>query len=330
MTDLTIGVFGCGKIAERHLRVFQRLDSVDVVVTDVDATKRDVAHRYGARWSGSPADVLEDGDVDAVDVCTPIWTHADLITEALDAGKHVFCEKPLARTTEEVERIQRKQREHERLLMVGYLYRFHPAFQFAKEVIEDGIIGEPYYALFRVGGRGSHRAWKHQRDRGGGAANEMLVHMLDLVSWYFGDFGAADGLVSETVLKQREIEGEVIDATAEDLTLLDLTMEDDTRVFCQADLITPSYMNYIEVHGTNGSVWTTILDYLPTTIYCEEPRGIFDRGRNERRFLSVNLHEKELEHFVECIMEDKPLRHDTLETSRRIREVIESTVHARQ
>lgn len=308
---VTIGVIGCGKIADKHFGAYQKLDGVKIVASDIDETKRKKVERNGFEWRADPQGVIEADDIDAVDVCTPVHTHADLITDAFHSGKDVFCEKPLAKNADEARLIQQRAEESGNELMVGHLYRFHPAFEFANRILREGIIGDPYYAIFRVGGRGSASTWKHKADSGGGAINEMLVHMVDLVTWYFDEVDRIGQSYTDVILDSRDIDGETVRATAEDLAMLQLTTTDDVEVFCQSDLITPAYMNYIEIQGTNGSLWTTILDSMQSFVYCKEPRGIFDRGRNFREFEHVDLFERELDHFVDSVAGNAELEVNT-------------------
>lgn len=294
-------MIGCGKIADKHFGAYKKLDGVNIVASDIDETKQNKVERHGFEWQKHPKRVIDANDVDAIDVCTPVHTHEDLITRALESGKDVFCEKPLARNVHEARRIEKRAKKSGSNLMVGHLYRFHPAFQFAERVLSEGAIGDPYYAIFRVGGRGSASVWKHKTDQGGGAVNEMLVHMIDLATWYFGEVGHVHRPYTDVVLHERTIDGETIEATAEDLSMLQLRTKGDVEIFCQSDLFTPSYMNYVEIQGTNGTLWTTILDFFPTFVYCNEPHGIFDRGHNFRKFDHVDLFERELEHFVDSV-----------------------------
>jgi predicted dehydrogenase len=321
---IRIGVIGCGKIAEKHLNAYKKLGGVDITVTDIVEKGKMIAQNYGVNWYDNFDDLISGNTVDAIDVCIPTPSHTEVILKALDSGKHIFCEKPLARNLEEAIQIQEKAAQAGKVLMVGYLYRFHPAFQFARDILKERIVGEPYYAIFRLGGRGSHKAWKHKRETGGGAGNEILVHMLDLILWYFGEPRNIKNLYMDVILKEREIEGKVVEADAEDLILLKTEMANGTKVLCESDLITPSYMNYIEIHGTNGSLWTTILDYYPTIVYCKEPRGVYDRGNNYFKFPKVDLFEKELDHFIRCIQNDEQPSMNSIEDSVRIMKVIES------
>lgn len=299
-----VALIGAGKVARKHLAAYRHLD-VDVTVTDIDERKAHAtADEFGAEWwSGPPQRLMQQAD--AVDICTPVDTHYDLIMAALEADRPVFCEKPLAASTEEAELIRNTALENDQHVQAGYLYRYHPAFQLVKEVLEDNIIGEPYYGIFRVGGRGSASAWKHTGSRGGGAANEMLVHMVDLALWYFDDL-TATSIYKDLLRPQREIGGQTVDATAEDAIAAKGITPSGAHVLLEADLVTPSYMNHIEINGTNGTVWASLRDELPTLVYCEERRGLYEQGMNTRTFDRVDLFRRELVAFEDRVHNARP------------------------
>ena len=298
---MKVGVLGCGKQAYKHVPSLRKL-GCDVVVADVveDMACR-LSETFRVKYLSSAQALLEDESIAAVSICTPTPTHYPLIKEILAAGKHFFCEKPLTSNYQEAEAIQKALNKTDLVGMVGYLYRFHPAFELIQDLIMDGTVGRPYFGIFRLGGRGSHRIWKHQKDKGGGAMNEMMVHMLDLVLWYFGAITKTRTILFDTVLTERQVEGKTIKADAEDLVLVHLETERGVKIVCESDLITPSYMNYIEIQATNGSIVTSILDYFPSLVYCKEPRGTYQTGNNILRFPKVNLFEKQLQYFLECI-----------------------------
>ncbi len=319
---LRIGVIGCGKIAERHIMAYRKLPAELVVTDAVPEAAQKLADRYHVAFNDDPEAVLSDPTIDAVDICVPTAYHKDLIIRALAHGKHVFCEKPLARDLKETLEIQAAARDAGRVLMVGYLQRFHPAFQLVKDVLDDGIIGKPYFALFRVGGRGDHAPWKHRRETGGGVVLEMLVHKLDQIVWFFGPAEHVEVLRYETLRPVRTIRGQQVEATAEDMVLLEIEAG-GTRIMCEADFITPSYMDHMEIQGDNGSVFSSLLHYMPTIVYCKERRGIFNEGNNFYTFPVVNLFEKELAHFLEAIANGKRNTINSLEDSIHVMEIIE-------
>jgi len=294
-----IGLVGCGKIGARHLEGYRSLDQVELVVADHDEA---TAERFARQWDvrAVPLAKLFDQELDALDVSVPSAAHHTWIVRALDAGLHVFCEKPLCLSSPEGEEIREAARRAGRNVIVGYLYRYHPSFRFAKETLDHGIIGAPHFALARLGGRGSHRSWKHESGKGGGAVFEMMVHVLDLLAWLLGPLEEGRLLFEEVLVSTREIEDRTVIPTAGDCAVVSLRAG-GVRSLCQSDLATPSFMNHVEVHGSNGSILASILDFIPTIVYCNEPRVLFDRGHNIRRFGPVNLFARELSSFVETI-----------------------------
>ena len=328
--EMKIGVIGCGKQAYKHVPSLRKLGcSVTVTDLDEDLTSR-LARDLNVEKAPSSQALLEDESVIAISICVPTPVHYAIIMDVIRAGKHFFCEKPLASSYPEAEAICRALEKTKQMGMVGYLYRFHPAFELARELIRDGTLGQPYFATLRLGGRGSHRIWKHQREQGGGAVNEMMVHMLDLVLWYFGPISHTRTILFDTVLKEREVEGKTIQADAEDLALVHLETESGVKIVCESDLITPSYMNHIEIQATNGSIVTSILDYFPSLVYCKEARGTYQVGNNVLHFPKVNLFEKQLQYFLDCITNGVSPERNTVRESVYLLQLIDNIKKQRQ
>ena len=323
MVDKTkIGIIGCGKIAERHIMAYRKL-GVDVVVADAadDAAQR-MAEQYELTSLAHPEDVFQDPGVAGVDVCVPTARHKEVILNALNHGKHIFCEKPLCQTSDEAREIQVAARESGSIVEVGFLQRFHPAFQFVKDALSDRIIGRPYFATFRVGGRGDDQPWKHQQEIGGGVILEMLVHKLDQIIWFFGPADRVEVLEYDTLRPKRTIRGQTVDADAEDLVVLEIEAG-GVRILCQGDFITPSYMDHTEIQGENGSIFTSLLHFMPTIIHCKERRGIFNQGNNTYNFPMINLFEDELGGFVSRINGGPSTNGSSLEDSIHVMEIID-------
>lgn len=323
-----VGILGCGRIAERHLRSYSKMRDVEVVVTDVEAERAaQKAHAFGVRKTASYEDMLDDA-VDAVDICVPTRHHYDAVLRALAHGKHVFCEKPLCMTSQEARQICEAGKIADRSVMVGYLYRFHPAYEFARDVLERGIIGTPYFAIFRLGGRGASASWKHDVEFGGGAVLEMLVHMIDLALWLLGEFTEVRVHAMDTLLRERDIQGLRQSVTAEDHVVVTLE-RDGLRALCEGDLFTPSYMNYVEVQSEGGSLLTSILQYMPTILYCHEATDVYNQGNNFFTFPHTNLFDRELGEFVNLVRDDVSSQ-DSVRDSMRVMAILEQISNARK
>lgn len=322
--NIKVCVLGCGKMGERHITAYKKLDA-DVVVYDLNKElARGVAERYGIEFTENYKAMISFGKIDAIDVCTPTPTHKKIILDAIDRGiKYIFCEKPLAGTLKDVKDIKEAVDKKGVLLTTGYLYRFFPAFSFIKEILENKIIGDPYFSIFRLGGRGSHREWKHRRVSYGGAILDMMVHMIDLILWYFGDIVKAEKLYEDVLLKEREIGDKIVKCDAEDIVLVKFITKNDVIVICESDLVTPSYSNYVEIQGTNGTIFCSIQTHFPTIVYCKKQISIYNQGFNFYNFPQENIFLKELGYFIECIKEGKKNVINNVDDSIKILEIVE-------
>lgn len=296
---MKIGIIGAGKISEKHILAYRNIGYDEIKVHDVNyELARETTQRYNAIHVKEQDELISSCDI--IDVCTPVTTHKDIILKSLRNGKHVFCEKPLCKNISEAHEIRAAAREANKLVMVGYLYRFHPGFEQVKKWLDSNIIGNIHFGLFRIGGRGNHRKWKHMKESGGGCINEMLIHKLDLILFFIGKIDGVKTLCSKILLRNRYIEDENIEPNAEDNIIIQLKAN-NAHILCQADFTSPSYMEYLELHGDKGSIFTSILGYFPTLLFLKEPSGIYNQGNNLFKFSQVNLFELELEHFFACI-----------------------------
>jgi predicted dehydrogenase len=144
----TVGVVGLGYWGPNLARNFDRLPDAELTWL-CDSSDEAVARWAGAFPSARSTtrldDLLEDDSLDAVVVATPVPTHAELATRVLEAGKHCFVEKPLARTEEEAEGVLSAARAAGRTLMVGHLLEYHPGIQRLAEIVQSGELGELRY-----------------------------------------------------------------------------------------------------------------------------------------------------------------------------------------
>lgn len=143
-----IGVIGAGYWGPKHVRNFNELPGTrTTMVSDLDANRLSMIQlQYpGIRTTTDFRQLLASPDVDAAVVVTPVSTHARLAGEALQAGKHVLVEKPLAASALEAEHLIQLAREHHRVLMVGHTFLYNPAVLALRDLVHDGVLGEIFY-----------------------------------------------------------------------------------------------------------------------------------------------------------------------------------------
>ncbi|MDQ3933440.1 MAG: Gfo/Idh/MocA family oxidoreductase [Actinomycetota bacterium] len=143
-----IGVVGLGYWGPNLARNFDRLPGSELrwlCDGSEEARSRWLPQFPGARATADLDDLLADPELDAVVVATPVPTHAELALRALDAGKHVFVEKPLAQSVEAAEEVAAAAERAGRLLMVGHLLEYHPGIERLKQIADGGDLGDIHY-----------------------------------------------------------------------------------------------------------------------------------------------------------------------------------------
>lgn len=187
---LRVGVLGAGFAGAMHARSALRIDGVRVVA--VAALPLDqgaaLARECGARLV-SAEDICAADDIDLVVVATPTHLHAQYAIAAARSGKHVFCEKPLARTLADGNAMVRACDEAGVALAVGHVVRYFREYQRAKQLLDDGTLGRPAIATLVRGNFavGSAREWYLDAAKSGGVVLDLMLHDLDTVRWWFGE-----------------------------------------------------------------------------------------------------------------------------------------------
>jgi predicted dehydrogenase len=157
----SVGVVGLGYWGPNLARNFDRLPGSELAWlcdSSEEALERWGAAFPSARTTTQLDDLLSDGALDAVVVATPVPSHAELALRAIEAGKHCFVEKPLARTEEEAEGVVEAARAAGRVLMVGHLLEYHPGVEKLEELVRSGELGELRYIYSNRLNLGKHRA----------------------------------------------------------------------------------------------------------------------------------------------------------------------------
>jgi len=192
---IRIGIIGAGNIGNVHAREFSKLGDECVITAIADAylpLAEERAKQYGiASVAGSPEELIQRSDVDAVIIGVPNQFHAPLAVQALAAGKHVLLEKPMGINGEAARQIMKASQASDRIVMIGHQMRWESVPMQIKEQIDRGELGKIYTAKtgwFRRKGIPGWGTWFTQMNQsGGGPLIDIGVHMLDLALYLMGN-----------------------------------------------------------------------------------------------------------------------------------------------
>lgn len=201
-----VGLVGLGMMGTTHFKGYREIDEAEIVaLCDVQKQRLegDFSGTAGNIDTGSAAredvsgmagyqdfdELLKDANVDLVDICLPTFLHEPMAVKALQAGKHVFCEKPMALSREQADRMIQAAEQAGKLLMVGQVLRFWPEYVLIKEMIDSSRYGPAKSATLRRLGAAPGWSWENwllAGDRSGGCALDLHIHDVDTLNWFFG------------------------------------------------------------------------------------------------------------------------------------------------
>jgi predicted dehydrogenase len=319
---VNIGVIGLGWPGQRHLEGYAKVPFVRVAaICDVsEALLASTQATFGIQDTYRDYhELLARPDIDAVSVCLPNWLHAPVSIDAIQAGKHVLCEKPLANTLAEAERLAAAVHASDRIFMLALNNRFRVEIQALKRIIAAGTLGEMYYAKtgwVRRRWAGIVRGWFMEKARaGGGPMIDLGVHMLDLTLWLMGSPKAVrvSGAVYDKFAKQMEPVLGPLDI--EDLGAAMVHL--DTGATIMLETSWGSYIErehiYSEILGTTGgaryerfggSGWQTqpVPPFqLFTTLADEQVNAVPTNIMLTPEQMLYASFENEMRHFAECV-----------------------------
>lgn len=193
---VNIGFIGCGGIARHHLSKLKTLPNARVIAAmDVrpEAAQSFAEAAGGARALTDLKELLKIDEINAVFVCTPTGLHAEGVIAAAKAGKHIFCEKPIAMKASDAKRMIAACEKAKVKFMMGFVRRFCPHWGKVKEQILNGVIGRPVIWRSVAGSAGPTPKWFLDRELGGGPLLDGAVHDYDTLRSMFGDGKLAMG-----------------------------------------------------------------------------------------------------------------------------------------
>ncbi len=295
-----------------------------------EAAKRYGYEKYYTDWRS----LVKDDDVELVDNALPNKMHAEPSIEAAEAGKHVLCEKPLAMNVEEAKRMYEAVKRAGVKHMVGFNYRFVPAIQLAKKLIDEGYLGEilHYRAVYLqewIMDPSFPLVWRLRKSMAAsGALGDLGAHIIDLARFLVGDVESVCGL-TKTFIEERPLpedpsrKGKV---DVDDAFIALLKFKNGAIGSVEASRFCAGRKNYqrIEIHGTEGSIEFNLERLNELNVYSR--RDAEDRMGFKNILVTETVHPfidkwwphghiigwehtfvHEIYHLIDCIVNDKPI-----------------------
>ncbi len=219
MKPVRVGIIGLGW-GQLQIEAFRRVRGVEIaaVCDRTESRVNDLVQRYKIPQAFTDArELLAQSGLDLVSIATPPDTQADLVRAAIQAGKHVICEKPLGIDEREARALLALARERGVLYALDFEMRYLPAIAYAKELIDEEYLGKLHrvdvtMTLEESWGR-EHGNWASDDERGGGILMELGLHFFDILRWWFGDVSAvlAERQTYFATIKRAKEKGDGVD-----------------------------------------------------------------------------------------------------------------------
>jgi predicted dehydrogenase len=293
-------VVGAGSIGRRHIRNLSALGIEGLTVCDPDAERlRQLSDDAPVRGFSDFNEAIERSAPQAVFVCTPPVYHLKQTLTALEAGAHVFVEKPLSHTLDGVQAVMSKALEKSLIVQVGYNLRFNPGLGIVKRLVDEGRIGRVLWAHVEAGQylpdwrpwQDYRKSYTARRELGGGIILDAS-HELDYTIWILG-------MPTEVCCMAGKVSGLELDV--EDCATILLKFPGGERADVHLDCIQRSYTKTCKLAGENG---TLVWNYSTNEVQVYSA----DAGSWEHisyDFEANDMYVAEISHFLECIEQEK-------------------------
>jgi predicted dehydrogenase len=280
---VNVGLIGYQFMGKAHSNAYRQVGRFFDLPVDVrmhtlcgrnEGAVRKAADTYG--WESVETDwrrLVENPEIDVVDISTPGNTHAEIAIAAAKAGKAVFCEKPIGNTLPEAEAMLAAVRESGVPNAVFHNYRKAPAVAFAKQMIEEGKLGEIYHARFHylqdwIVDPKFPLVWRLQKEvAGSGSHGDLAAHSIDMARFLVGEFAEVCGML-HTFIKERPIPGAIDDkmgatateemgkVTVDDASVFMARFQNGAIATFEATRFALGRKNYnrFEINGSKGSI----------------------------------------------------------------------------
>lgn len=345
MDEIRVGIIGFGFMGKTHTYGYKtiplyysglpfkiKLVGVCDAIAEAAAGAKEALDFEFA--TSDPEDIFNRKDINVVDICTPNVFHKDGILKALQAGKHVYCDKPLATSYEESQEILAALDRYGLITQMALQYRFFPATMRARELIEEGRIGK----IMSFRGAYLHSSaidpnkplgWKQDKKFGGGGVLfDLGSHILDIIYYLLGEYSSIYASTEIIYPRRPDKNGNMVDVEADDLAFMMVRLKNGGTGILEASKVATGVNDELrfEIHGDRGAIrfnlmepnWLEFYDNTIsdshyggnkgyTRIECvqrfKKPGGDFPNPKFSIGWIRSHVHS--LYNFLSCVYENR-------------------------
>jgi predicted dehydrogenase len=296
---MRVAIVGAGTMGAIHADSIATIPewSVDSIFVGDAKPKPGLLDKHHAAVCRSEKE-LWDRNCDVVVICTPTPTHAHYAIRALQSGKHVFLEKPIARSLEQAEIVLHHAASSETTFMVGHVLRFFHEYLHLKTLLDKETIGTPGVARLARRGRfpEGDLNWYSEYSQSGGVILDMVIHDLDFLRWCFGEVDevCAGNLMSRGVRNS-------------DYTLIVLRFKNGVIAHVEGSwAFEGEFHTTVEIAGTSGLISFNSLDAAPLAAFVKQSGDKRESVAVPRSPVKVSPYLSEIRHFADCVEHKRP------------------------
>lgn len=315
---LSTAIIGCGRIFSTHADALKKSTHTNLkaVVDIIEHRAAEMAKKYGCVYYTDYRELLKRNDIDVVHICTPHYLHYPMSIDALNSGKHVLLEKPMAINVEDAKEIIKTSKETGKKLGVCFQNRYNPTSVWIKQFIDSGKAGRiiscrAFLTWFRTEDYYNSAEWRGTWSmEGGGVLINQAIHIIDLIQWFIGEVDQLKAAIDTRLFKDT--------IEVEDTADITITFKNGARcLFFAANGYTMNAPPFLELHCEKAVI------RLNDDIFVTYPDGREEFIKNPAKASGSNAywglsHEKLIEDFYSSLVAGKSFKIDGEEAIRAV------------
>jgi len=278
---INVAVIGCGVWGRNHARVYHEHPQANLhSISDINPkTAEIIGSKYSTQYYTDSKRIIENSDIELISICTPTITLAGIAQQAIEAGKHILVEKPMANTTEEAVKIIKLAEKNNVKLTIGFVERFNPAVQEAFKYIREGKVGEVILAHTRRVSRNPKRIGDV------GVIKDLAIHDIDITSSLIRDPPHTVHATAGNIAHKYE-----------DYAIINVGFTDNRTALIETNWLTPRRVRTLSITGTEGII---NVEYSSQQITIENTVQTIQPFLPYKEPLYI-----ELDHFINAVIDD--------------------------